>query len=271
MKMKKEYFKQFWNYIELIIIAFSWAAFSMYLYRLYASYEIFDLLKQRTTEPNTYIRLQYISYCNEALGFFLAFCAAFGTLRFLKLLRFNKKIIIYMIAFKKSLGELLSFGIIFLILWMSMVQTFYIIFNVNSFQFASFVKSMETCFQMVLGKFEVDSLIEANALFGTTLFILYNILVVFMLVNMLVSILTDNYAEVKMNSSFLDDEDPDLFKYVKSIVTQFLPKDKNKPDFHMQNNVDLTYKDSVGIFPIKINKLLNKVEKNYFENLQRTT
>jgi hypothetical protein len=122
---------------------------------------------------------------------------------------------------------------------------------------------------MVLGKFEVDSLIEANALFGTTLFILYNILVDFLLVNMLVSILTDNYAQVKMDSSFLDDEDPDLFKYVKSIVTQFLPKDKNKPDFHIQNNVDLTYKDSVALFPNKINKLLNKVEKSYFENLQR--
>jgi hypothetical protein len=245
----------------LITIAFSWAAFSMYLYRLYASYEIFDLLKQRTTEPNTYIRLQYISYCNETLGIFLAFCSAFGTLRFLKLLRFNKKIIIYMIAFKKSLAELLSFGLIFMIYWMSMVQAFFIVFNIKSLQFASIVKSMETCFQMILGKFEVDSLIQANAFFGTTLLIVYNIFVVFILVNILISILIENFAEIKMDNSLLNEEDPDLFNYLKSAITQFLPKSKN--DSRVDINSD--YKSSIDLFPNKINRLLNKIERSYFE------
>lgn len=40
------YFKQFWNYVEWMIIAFSWATFAMYLYRLVASYTVRDFLKK---------------------------------------------------------------------------------------------------------------------------------------------------------------------------------------------------------------------------------
>jgi hypothetical protein len=41
-----EYFRNAYNYFDLAIIAFSWAAFSMYLYRLYAANEIYTKLKQ---------------------------------------------------------------------------------------------------------------------------------------------------------------------------------------------------------------------------------
>jgi hypothetical protein len=190
----------------------------------------------------------------------LAFCAAFGTLRFLKLLRFNKKIIIYMIAFKKSLGELLSFGVIFVILWMSMVQTFYLIFNNYLTEFSTIIKSMSTCFEMILGKFAIQRLIDANGLFGTTLFFTYNILIVFVLINIFLTILIDNYNEVKADSSFLDDQDPDLYEYLKSLFYSFVPK---KIGLHNEENKlqHYEYKDSIALFPSKINRLLFKIDK----------
>jgi polycystin 1L2 len=260
MKMKKEYFKQFWNYIELIIIAFSWAAFSMFLYRLYASYEIFDLLKKRSTDPNTYIRLQYISYCNESLQVCLAFCAAFGTFRFAKLLRFNKKIIIYMVSFKNSLPELLSFGLIFFIIWFSFVQSFYVIFNQYLTLFSTMAKSMVTCFEMFLGKFAIDSLINANGFFATVLFFAYNIMICFILINTFLTILIDNFNEVKANSSHMDEEDPNLFEYLKFQFYSLVPEKFNQK--YNKNQIQrFEYVDPVTNFPNKMNKLILKVQK----------
>jgi hypothetical protein len=267
LKERLKYFKQFYNYIELVIIAFSWASFSMYLYRLYSSYEVYNLLKKskkdfvQTTQitsfiQSAFINLQYISYCNDLLQMFLGFCAAFGTIRFIKLLRFNKKIIVFIQAFSHSIKDLLSFGLLFLILWFSFVQTMYLIFNEKSAQFASLVTSMETLFQLILGKFYVLPIIKANALFGSIFYILYNVLVVFMLINIFLSILTDHYNEAR-TSTDLDKEDPELFNYFKSVLgSVFSKKDKE--------NAQPVYQDVVSSLPRKTEQLLARFNKVSF-------
>jgi polycystin 1L2 len=55
---KIEYLKNFWNWVELAIIACSWASFAMYLYRMYA---VDDMLKKlKKYSHNSIIRLQSI-------------------------------------------------------------------------------------------------------------------------------------------------------------------------------------------------------------------
>ncbi len=260
IKEKWKYFLQFWNYIELVVIAFSWAAFSMYLYRMYSANKILKAFKNSKSE---YINLQYPSYCNDLLGMCFGFCAACGTLRFLKLLRFNRKIIIYMVAFKNCARELLSFGFIFMIIWMAFVQIMYLIFNEHSPQFSSIVKTMETCFQMVLGKFEVDMMIKSNALFGTVLFVLYNLVVVCVLMGMFLTIIADNYSEIaKENNLSLEEEDPDLFEYLKEKVQFLIPSSlksgANTDQEHLNHG---TLKTASEDFPQKVHKLIQYVNK----------
>ena len=258
MKEKWKYFLQFWNYIELVVIAFSWAALSMYLYRMYAAYKILDAFKNSNSE---YINLQYTSYCNDLLGMCFGFCAACGTLRFLKLLRFNQKIIVYMVAFKNCARELLSFGFIFMIIWMAFVQIMYLIFNENSPQFSTVVKTMETCFQMVLGKFEVDVMIKSNALFGTALFVLYNLVVVCVLMSMFLTIIADNYSEIAKDENLsLEEEDPDLFEYLKEKVSFLIPSSL-KPGERQESYNRGTLKAPSEDFPQKVHKLVQYVHK----------
>jgi hypothetical protein len=70
---RKEYFKQFWNWVELAIIACSWASFSMYLYRMYAIQQILE--KMKNYSPTTQISLQTIkvSIINHSIRTFLKF------------------------------------------------------------------------------------------------------------------------------------------------------------------------------------------------------
>ena len=263
LRERKEYFKQFYNYIELLIISFSWAAFVMYLYRLYSSYKIFDSINKSTKSGNgimdVSINLQYLSYCNDLLIYFMGFCAAFGTIRFIKLLRFNKKVIIFVLAFKSSLKELASFLLIFFIFWLAFVQVIYLIFNDKSIQFATIVSCMETLFQLILGKFQVASMISANAFFGSLSYILYNIMVVFLLINMLVSILTDNYNLIR-SSDELDHHDPNIMEYVKSVI---------KPIFGMNEKKTKKgeYMDQASLFTKRVNDLIAKLNRIHHQTI----
>ena len=217
IKMGRRYFLQFYNYIELVIIGFSWAAFAMYLYRLYSSYDIYKTINNKTSNlQSVYINLQYISNCDVLLNYFLGFCAAFGTFRFIKLLRFNKRIIVFLEAFKKSLKELIFYMLLFIVSWMAFVQMFYILLNNQYAEFASLDISMTTCFQMILGK-NANLIMNSNAYFVSILYMLFAVFIMLVMINIFTCILNDNFALARVDKQ-LDIEDPQLFDYIKSLI-----------------------------------------------------
>ena len=262
----KEYFKKIYNFIELAIIVFSVSAFVMYLYRLYSSYKIFDsinkLSKTNNGIMNAYINLQYISYCNDLLIYFMGLCAAFGTIRFIKLLRFSKKIVVFILAFKASFKEIFSFFLIFSVFWLAFAQIMYLILHEKSIQFSTLLSTMETCFQIILGKFQIDIMIKSNALFGSICFVLYNIIIVFVLVNLLISILTDYYNMTRM-SNVLENEDPEILEYMSSLLSSLF-KLKNKND--EENGENKKRSDKIAMFRKSVDNLVTKILKLYKKN-----
>ena len=168
-----------------------------------------------------------MSNCDQLLNYFIGICAAFATLRFLNLLRFSKLIIVFLIAFKKSLKELVSFGVIFFVIWLSFVQTIYLIFNAQSYQFSTFLNTMATCFQIILGKFNSDTFFKADTILGPFIFMAYNICIVFVMLNIFITILLE-YFNLARNDHDLDRGDPELFKYLKSILSPLLLFSKTK-------------------------------------------
>ena len=267
LKHGLKYFKQFYNYIDLFIISFSWAAFAMFLYRLYSSYEVFNLLQKSrkdfapTAQLNTFIQsafinLQYISYCDDLLQVFLGLCSAFGTIRFIKLLRFNKKIIVFLQAFANSLKDLMALALIFVIVWFSLVQSIYLIFNEKSSQFATFVATMETCFQLILGKFDVTPIINSSPVLGSVFYMIYNVIIVFTLINIFIVILTDHFKEAKLCGD-LERVDPDLLGYFKFMLDRLFEKQETDA----KTVKEYKKHDHINIFSVKIEELALKFDK----------
>ena len=253
MKVGAKYFKYFYNYIELFIIGFSWTAFSMYLYRLYSSYNIYDHIRNKSPAfSGKFINLQYVTSCDEFLNMFLGFCATFATLRFIKLLRFNKRVILFLIAFKKSLNELASFGVVFLILWMAFVQAIYLLLNNESYEFSSLPNSMYTCFQIILGKFNGDTFYSANSILAPFLFVAYNIFIIFVMINIFVSILIDN-LHLAYNDQELDKEDPEFFSYLKTLFNSVVCFWREK-----KSHEETVYKDFWDSLPNRFDAFLNR-------------
>ena len=197
IRRRIEYFKDFYNYNDLLIVGFSWTSFAMYLYKLNESYDIQKILKKNTSiQEQTFINLQYLVTCDFYLNSFLGFCAFFATLRFLKIFRLNKRIIVFMESFKRSVKDMVNFSVIFFIVWLSFVQVFFLLLNAKSIKYSSFTNTTETCFEIILGKFNADKFLNSGSFIGPFIFVAYNIVIVFVMTNLFVSILIDNYEEL---------------------------------------------------------------------------
>ena len=217
-KLKRAYFKRFWSYVQWSLVAFSWAAFAIYLYKYYTGERLKAFFKQ--TSGFGYVKLQEISYWNDLLTCFLALVACLGTLKFIKLLRHNITIVQLVETFRKSFAELAGISAMFLNLFLAFLQILYLFYNEKTPGFATLVSSMETCFQILLGKFDVRPLLESNALLGPLVFSGYNIAVLFVILSIFVTVLSDSYISAKSDVDGTEYE-TDLVEFVRNKWGEF--------------------------------------------------
>ena len=256
-----KYFQDCYNYFELIIIGLSWAAFSIYFYRMKSNYEILRKLKESSKDLDKInINLEYISSCDSLLNIFLGLSAGFATLRFIKIFRFNKRIIVFFVALGRSLRELIAFFTIFFPLWLSFVQVFYFLLNDKSYEYSTFSNSMPTCFDIILGKFDSETFLHLDSVLGLLVFVAYNVIIVFVMISLLISILIDYYEKTKVDPS-LDEEDPGIFAYLSSILSPIFCSCKQKA------NTEPVYKEHWDTLPRKFDEFLVRIQRVIHFNL----
>lgn len=198
IKIGKQYFKVFKNYIELFIICLSIGGLALYVERTYELNKLTELFKnQKSAEI---LNLQYISYCNQAFIMCMAFSTAFATLKLINLLIFYPQIRFFVRLMGKCFSSMRSFVVFFSIIWLAFAQIFYLSMNTNNHQFLSLVASMETCFQILLGKFEISQILISNPIIGSSIFFFYNWTFTFILVNLFITILGEHFNLVKTDA-----------------------------------------------------------------------
>ena len=93
LQLKMKYFHQFWSYIDVGIIVCSWTSVGIYIWRYNESKRIGNLFKE--TNGYVYINLQLAVYINDLLINLLSFCCFFGWIKFVRLCRFNRRILLF--------------------------------------------------------------------------------------------------------------------------------------------------------------------------------
>lgn len=268
-KFKLAYLRRFWSYCEMAIILFSLAGFVIYLNRLNDTYNMKELIRN-LDNSNSYFRLQAFSYWNDLYQLCLGVCTFLGTLKLLKLLRFNRRIGIFLKSIKLSFEDLFGFSVLFVIVWFSFVQLFFLIFHANESYFSSIIKTVQTCFKMMIGNLNnVDNMFYTNKKIGSLVFTLFNILIVFTFLNMFFSILNRTYAKVKYESQNMNEDEPEPLSYLGEKFIYFADKLRRRNRNQIGSNGTINYdhyQDGVTHFPKKIEELVNlllKVMENF--------
>ena len=249
----KEYLKDFWSLIEWLIVLTGFVSFALILVRLKAAQKVLEFFKE--TAGFGYMKLQTANECNQVLTYSLGFCCFFGTLKILKMLRFNKNISYLGLTLKVCLSELMAFSIVFFIIWISFVQWMYLMYGNVLEGYSSFSKSMETAFQSMLGKNQIiGDFFKISPVIGPLIYAAYFLAIICFALNIFISIITDSFDEVRFDVN-QDEYSYDFFDHVLKRVKKLYGKARNGKDVTLVHK----YRDHFSILPKYINRLANIV------------
>ena len=208
--------------------------------------------------------LRYLNYCNNTLIFCNGFCTPLGSIKLLKLLRFNKQIRIFIESIRLCFKEILSFMVIFFFILLAYVQVYYLLLNEQIAGFSDFAKSFGTCFQMIIGRFYSYQIFNFNKFLGPLIFITFNIVLTIQFVNLFISILNSALSVVKLDvkNNAIKYQDVDIKGYLKTKLNQWFGISFVKTALAGSDSkygedeiISEKYRDSIEHFDYQINLL----------------
>lgn len=216
IRLKKSYFRQIWSYIEIGIVICSWTSVGIHIWRTNEAARLTHLFRQ--TNGHTYINFQLIAYINDIFSFLMGFCCFFGTLKLLRLCRYNRRLALLSNTLKLASRELFSFSLMFSTVFIAFLILFYLQFNSLIWECSSLLHTAQMLFEMLLLKFDATEISNAASFLGPFYFTLFILFVVFVCINMFVSIINDNFRVVRDDVRKVDHDDQDIFiKFLKKL------------------------------------------------------
>ena len=194
-RLKLKYLSEFWSMIELGIIISSWSCIGIFILMLNELNRISSLFKE--TNGYVYIDLELLTYLNDILRSLFGFCIFFGTIRFVRLCENNSRLTLFLQTLKRSTKELISFSMMFSIVFVSFICLFYLLFNSQIFSCSTFIETTHMLFEMSLSKFDANELVRASPILGPISFSLFIFLVFFVCMSMFLSIIGNNFRLVR--------------------------------------------------------------------------
>jgi polycystin 1L2 len=236
-KMKWKYLIQFWKLVNLFIISFSIASFAVSFNFYYNQQKSLDLISQ--TQGYSYINFQGLTISNNLLIILLALSCFFSSIKFIRLFRFNKKILFFSKVFKKCLNNMTNFSFIFLVFLFAFIQIMYLSFNDQVKDFKSFTTSIMTVFNILITRCPIPFL-NNNLVIFPFFFILD-----FIFLSLMILILENTFQSMKKDKEFKDKYEIDYIEILKSKLNIFNrkiilePTKKEKDNLNeLSNNID---------------------------------
>ncbi|CAF3921958.1 unnamed protein product, partial [Adineta steineri] len=261
-ELRLKYSHQFWSLIQLGIIGCSLGSIGVYFWRFQETNRLSELFEQ--TNGYIYINLQLAVYVNDILTFLLGYCCFFSTIKFIQLFRFNQRISLFAETLKSCAKALISFSLMFAIVFISFISLFYLLFVSKLSSCSSLLATAQMLFEMTLMKFDASQIMGADAFLGPFCFTLFMFLVVFVCLSMFLSIINDSFRHAKDNQK----EDQIMLSFMlKKFLRWTGLKKLTQSEIQEERDCRMRsqYVDSIDIFSKRIDQLLEAFDKIYVD------
>jgi hypothetical protein len=268
MKIHKvSYFKRAWTYLDWTLIAFSFTAFAIWLYRVCEARDVIEKLAQKSQA----VSLQMLAYWDDTLVSMLAFCACLGSLKFFKILEFSRGIQTLGRAFKIGFINLAGFLLIFSLLCFAWLQVAFVVFGDRARGFSTLVRTIETGFLLLLGKFQLSDMMQTSPFWAVVFHTTYSFCMVFVMLQMFLTLIAHSLADAKRHvnardqlgmEEFIYERIESAFQRLKDKLAQASgrKRERGEHERHMRESMarkDL-YQDVGDVFASKTNQVLSK-------------
>ncbi|XP_035693474.1 polycystin-2-like [Branchiostoma floridae] len=192
------YFSDPWNVLELLIIATSLTGIILYILKAVHTSSTLSALKE---EGDKFVSFQSVSVVYMVFRFVLSMVVFLSTLKFMKLLRFNKKISLLSATLRHSTTMMVPFVVQFMLVFFAFVHFAFIVFGGGSLKYNNVISAAETIFSMTIGKFDHQELTDIHMVLGPVFFITFMLTVFLVIINISFTIINDSFVEVRSDIS----------------------------------------------------------------------
>ena len=223
-QLRCSYFRDPWNFVKLFQIMCSFLVVVFYVVKSKAVLNSTIKVKEN---PFVSVSFRDAVLWNDAENMMLAITVFITTVKMLRMFRFNRQIGILMSSFRESGGLLLSYSIIFIIVFSAYAQLGMQILGSHMREYSSFSNAVATEFSMCLGsKMRVQDLTRVNRILGPLFGFSFVLLNAFIFVNFFVAMLNDTHASVKHNVD-KQSEEYEMADFILDRLQEFLGFRKN--------------------------------------------
>ncbi|XP_019620839.1 PREDICTED: uncharacterized protein LOC109467334 [Branchiostoma belcheri] len=222
--VKKEgmkYFGSIWNLMASLSILGSAAAICIFGIRYHFASATLDRIVEATGELgiDKFVDFESTFWWDDAFKYVLAAVVFVDTLALLRMVKFNKTIAHFLALPGAMKNDLIGFSVVSAIAFMAFSSSGMIVFGTHMKAFSNALHTNFALFEMLLGRFVAQKILEANRYVGPVYFTFFMICIFILLVNFLVTIICDAIAS---GDSIDDDYDQDLVDYIWTSFKEML-------------------------------------------------
>ena len=193
-RQRKKYFTGFWNWMELVQIVTAVCAVVMFF--LKAKYTSL-FVKTVRNNPFETSSADYIVLWSTVEIYVLSFLIFIVTMKFLRLIRFNRHVCQMMGTLARAANPLISFFFVFVAAVLAYTQMAFLLFGSTLDPYSSFFNSLRALLQMLLGgDMFFYKLKSTDGLLGPLFAFFYMFTMMMILINTFIAILNESYTEV---------------------------------------------------------------------------
>ena len=221
---QKRYFRQLWNWVEVILLVVSLAAVvTSFLKGKYTSLYV----KQIQSNPYDTFSADFITRLFDLETFFLSAAIFIITLKLLRLIRFNPQVCHLQGILRTSARPILSFSLVFTVTVVAAAQFGYLCFGTMLVRFSSFAGSLRIVLEMsALNANDSAEIHQKYPVLGPLYLILFTMAMSFVLINVFVAILVEAFDHVRKQKEGVRLADAELGSYMYNV---FLKRMKEFP------------------------------------------
>ncbi|PAA49240.1 hypothetical protein BOX15_Mlig028406g1 [Macrostomum lignano] len=273
-RMKRAYFYNLWNNLEVFILVGSLFSIAIYAYMLIETTKLTGEFAKYG--GNVYLNFQYVTFLNEYLVYLTGSIIFASTLKFNRLLRFNRRVGMLGDVIRFSARDIRQFFLMFSIMFLAFIQSFHLLFLDRLYDYHTFLYCAEQLMQIALGKFRFLDLYVTEPIIGPLLFAAYTFFIIFILLNMFVAILNEAFAQVKEDVQKQQNEHEIIdFIVEKAIMLLRLNNTRFAQRYFGSSLTEAEYRPHSFdeqlnvILPDRIDHLLKYIENTYFDDVKK--
>ncbi|XP_065682979.1 polycystin family receptor for egg jelly isoform X2 [Hydra vulgaris] len=214
-KMKKLYFRGFWNLYEFFLIILLLITTGVFFSRVML---VKKAVKSIQEDQKKFVSFNRIVQWDQLFSGLTSVLVLLTCIKSIRILQYNKTISLFVLTLKKSASPLAAFFLIFAIFFTSFTAWAYLMFIPYLPEYSNYISASESVMSLLLGSFKFKDIVSAKPVLGSLWFTLIMIFGVMYIMNVFLTIVMETYASVNKDLSMTNQK----YEIVDFMIKKFL-------------------------------------------------